>query len=793
MDRMTAQDSKTKNGRKRSQQSAERRVWTVPAWAAALLVAAVAAAAYVAARLGGFVWDDLILLVEWPYYRDPGLFAEALSGYLPFSPNYFRPIAALTFFANYAIHGLVAAGYHWLNVIIHALTSLLAYLLLRRLLGVSSGKGQLPPSKREKALSGWMALGLALLFALHPVHVEPVVLAVGRFDLLSTCFGLLALYLAVITDSAKKDWLRGLLAAAAGVAFLLALGSKEMAITLPLVLLAIDAYRGVNWRANWRARWPVYLAFFIAGLAYLVWRGLALGYLYLPQQVAALTVGNPLNHLLLVARSFARYLLLMVWPFGSLSPIQFSNLPVSAADPVAWLELLILVGLLAWLAIALFRRKPAAWIWLAALCSLLPVANILPLELRGGAIVAERFLYLPSFLLLTAVGVALLGLLRRAWRDGTQSGAWWVPVLAGAVSVVLLAAYVVTVVITVPRWANDTVLWQWAAGRAPSSSLPLTNLSRAALDQGNWLEALEFADRARDLDLSDPTAHNNAGSALMNLGQIDEAEESFRQAIALQPGNPLYWTNLASVLSNQGHHLEAIELIETEVLSRDPSSGPAQAVLGAAYLNSGLPQEAVAALRRAEELLPDPTVIKVDLAEALLAAGEYDEAFDMLEEGAPLSAGYWVHLGDQLATTRELEAGLAAYERALETNSVYGGLNSHDLVLLHVQRAAVYQALGQLDKAEEVAYMAMMTDQSEPLVHKLLGDLLRLRGQLGAAQKAYERAQNLAPDIAEIYFDLGDVLREQGEIEAARQQFGLYLEMAPLGSRAQEAQDYLDS
>ena len=82
------------------------------------------------------------------------------------------------------------------------------------------------------------------------------------------------------------------------------------------------------------------------------------------------------------------------------------------------------------------------------------------------------------------------------------------------------------------------------------------------------------------------------------------------------------------------------------------------------------------------------------------------------------------------------EAGLAAYERALERNASTGELGSDDLVLLHVQRAAVYQALGQLDEAEQAAYMAMMTDQTEPLVHKVMGDLLRARGQLGAAQKA---------------------------------------------------------
>ena len=180
------------------------RQWpTLPVWASALLVGVIAVVAYLGIRAGDFIWDDQILLVEWPYYRDPALFSQALMRNLPFSPNYFRPVVALTFFANHALHGLVASGYRLTNVLFHAVTSLLAYLLLRRWLGVGGVREDVDaqPTAREP-LREWLPLGLALLFAWHPVHVEAVALTVGRFDLLSTLFVLLALVLASLR--AKK-------------------------------------------------------------------------------------------------------------------------------------------------------------------------------------------------------------------------------------------------------------------------------------------------------------------------------------------------------------------------------------------------------------------------------------------------------------------------------------------------------------------------------------------------------------------------------------------------------------
>lgn len=841
-------------GQRRRGLERPQRSWPVlPVWAAALIVGVLAALAFIGVLAGDFVWDDQILLVEWPYYRDATLFSQALMRHLPFSPNYFRPLVALTFFANYALHGLVASGYRLTNLLLHALTSVLAYMLLRRWLACfphhpawTAQSTPRPPDlavRRERmrntgldmrgentksepvtgeSLREWLAFGLALLFAWHPVHVEAVALIVGRFDLLSTLLVLLALVLASprpvghdrtltaeTAELAEKSersaralrWSLILQAIGSGLAFLLALGCKEMAVTFPLLLLTFDALLSKSAHRQWRPRWPIYLALAVAGAVYLALRNVGLGYLYRPQPEAALPSGQALQRLLLVGRSVARYLLLLVWPFGTSAPIHFSPLPVPVSDALAWVELGLVLVLLALLIRALLehernentkgRGRRAAWLWLALAISLLPVANILPLELRGGAIVAERFLYLPSFFFVLALGGTLWPLLRRATAsEPAAARQWWLAPTLGAAGVITLIACLVTTLLIVPNWQDDRTLWTWAAARAPRSSLPHTNLSRVALEEGDWARALEQADQARALNPSDATAHNNAGSALLNSGRAAEAEAAFRQALALQPESTLYWTNLAAAVAEQGRLAEATQTIEGEVLSRDPSFGPAYALLGALYLNQGQSAKAVAALEQAQRVLPDPTIIRSDLAQALLADGQSERALDLLQPG-DLSARQWFELGNELATSEQAQAALRAYGQALQINTSAGGLSRSELVLLQVQRAAVYQVLGDLEKAEQAALAAMMTDPSEPLVHKAMGDLLRARGSLAAAQKSYEQALHLAPGFSALYFDLGQVLWEQGKIEEARERFSRYLELAPTGPYAEQARKYL--
>jgi hypothetical protein len=193
----------------------------------ALMVGLASGLTYLGTLQADFVWDDDLLVVDNPYYRDVSLFWQVFTRNLIFSPNYYRPVGLLTFFADFQLHGFHPRGYHLTNVLIHAGASAVAYLLLRRLLTGSPG---------------WLTFGLALLFAWHPIHVEAVSFVAGRFDLLCGLFYLLALLLGLSAWEAETRGRRLALAAGTGLAFLLALTAKEMAATLPLALIACYAW-----------------------------------------------------------------------------------------------------------------------------------------------------------------------------------------------------------------------------------------------------------------------------------------------------------------------------------------------------------------------------------------------------------------------------------------------------------------------------------------------------------------------------------------------------------------------
>ncbi len=603
-----------------------------------LLPAALALLFYLPAVRYDFVWDDTIFLRDLPVYRAPGSWLAALTSPFVLSPNYFRPLPLLTFMAELRLGGLSPALYHLGNLLLHAANTLLVTALGFALL--RSGPGQ-----------GWSArlpVAAGLLYALHPALLEGVVFISGRFDLLLTLFLLLAL----LADVRLAGRVRPL---AVGVAFFLAALSKEMAVAFLLVLplwhLArrLPAVRPFSLRTMARSAWQqgdvtVIAAVLLAGLVYLGVRTAALGYLLADDAGAALPVGAPVPHLLLVGRSLAEYLKLVLWPFTSLAPLHTSPLPLPPTSPAGWVSWAV-IGLAAAGLLFAWRRWPRfALLVLAALLALLPVSNLRPLELGGGAFVAERFLLFPL-----ALGVLALVALHLDWGHDLRPRL----AVAGAVWLLLCAA---TVQLITPNWRNDLALWQWAASRAPQSSMPFTNLALEYNDQGNHQAGLDMAEQALVRDVNDASAWNNAGLAYFGLQQYGDAAKAFAQAVENEPQNALHWSNLAAARRELGELGEAERILLDEVLPRAPDLPVAHLNLGIVYLRAGRPDLAAPALQQTLYLLPSDqageaqALLEQTLAEhgddariyynlGILARqrGELDRARELFTQAAQLS------------------------------------------------------------------------------------------------------------------------------------------------------------
>ena len=687
-----------------------------PRWMA-LVAALLVLLIYLPAVRYQLLWDDTIFLRDTAVYRDPSLWPSALLRPFVLSPNYFRPLALLTFVVELALNGSDPTLFHLTNILLHAVNSALVTLLAIRLLRPTE-----PRAGRLRHAFTLFTLGLGLLYGLHPALIEGVAFISSRFDLLMTTLLLLAL----LADLSFRG--RPARPVLVGLAFLLAALGKEMAVAFVLALpcwylarLAVEKPRG-SWWERIRGHAGVYAAVLLGGGIYLLVRRVLLGYLLVPGQRLSVPPGDALQHTLLFFKSMAGYVLLTLWPFGTLAPIHYSDLPIPLADYWAWLSL-VLVGLLVAGLVWLLRRVPqAGWLALAGVLTLLPVANILPLELGGGAFIAERYLLFPMVFVVLAVGSLLRPLLvdrdvpvggRTAWRR-------ILPYLTTGLPLLWLVGSLTTIQLTLPHWRDDISLWTWAAGRAPLSATPLTNLSLQYANLGAYDQALQLADQAITLDPENSDAWDNAGLALFYMGQYAEAQAAFEQAVTLKPDSALYWNNLAGALREQDKLAEAAEILFEQALRLDPNLPPAYLNLGYLYLKADRPDLAQQYLQEALRLLP---------AEQ---AGDVQALLEQTHEPER-----WLRLGDVLLARGEYEPALRAFDQA----GVLG---------------------------------APVADVAAGVSAALIG----LQDYQSAAQ-VLDQGLQVAPDDARLYNNAGVVAREQGDIELARQLFSRAIELAP--------------
>ncbi len=302
----------------------------------------------------------------------------------------YRPVTTASLLLNYAIlgNGSSPAGYHWLNFLLHAINACLVYQLALLIF------------KR-----GWPALCAAALWAAHPICTEAVDNIVGRADLLAamSVLGGLLLYRRALAFEGRTAAALALFAIATAGVF----AKENAAVLLGLMLLWDIAFDRAGLRRDFRRRAPLYGAV-AASLGVLVLaRHLVLGALPVAQPVYVdnmIRAAGFWTARLTALKTIGLDLWLLVWPLGLSADRSFDQIPLAgAADLSAWLAILAIAAILA-VAVARLRRDPL-WFWLAGFfgIALLPTSNLLfPI----GALMAERFLYLPSAAFAMALAAA---------------------------------------------------------------------------------------------------------------------------------------------------------------------------------------------------------------------------------------------------------------------------------------------------------------------------------------------------------------------------------------------------
>ncbi len=491
-------------------------------WMARAAVALLAAAPYVGSARFGFVFDDLHLIVRNVFLRGPWspltAFAHDFWHGTPFGAAYYRPLVTASLALNGRLLGWGPAGFHLVNVLLHAANAVLLLALARRM------------GCPDRA-----ALFAAALFAVHPVAAWPVASIVARVDLLPVLFVLLA-WCALCAPPGGRAGLRR--AVWAGAFFLLALLSKESAAAfLAVPVLALRRMKDPD--GGVRVGWPVAFSVGAAALVYLAARR-AIGLALLIPRVLIDPLTNPLvllprtARLLAALRLAGRYILYLLAPVRFDDPWNYFDpaLPSPGMGPGVILTLALLAVWSGAIVLLWLRRHRAALPLAFSLASFLPASNILfPIS----SLYAQNFLYMPLAGLCLA-GAAVLGRAgRRARVDGDPKPR------RVAMPRTLVAVTLVTVLALAAHqeagiWRDELSLLTAWSERFPNYPPAQSALGVALLDRRDPAAAIVPLRRALALTDRSVEAHYNLGVALLLLDRPAEAEQEARAALRLAPG-----------------------------------------------------------------------------------------------------------------------------------------------------------------------------------------------------------------------------------------------------------------
>ena len=603
----------------------------------ALALVALAAAPYASSLGHGFVHDDHMVVVDNPLVveeRFLGAFVRPYHTGPGPATGLYRPLTTGTLALNHALGGLSPGGYHALNVLLHAAVSL-AVFALALAGGVSTAAAALA----------------AALFAVHPVHVEAVAYVSGRADLLAALFFVLALV----------AWARGTHAGSltAGAAFLLALLSKESAVTFPLVVLAWEALERTRSATGMRrgrgGRAVKVLALALPLAVYLLLRQRALGGFWIEPGGVTFIENPALGQGILVRVATAlsvlpRAALLLLFPLRLSPDYSYAEIvPVRSALDLPFLAGVVVAALgVAALGVACSRARRACFPILFTLATYSIVSNLV---VGIGTIFAERLLYLPS------LGICLLGGSALAWAARA------LPRRAGLlVAAVLLAAAVTRTATWSAVWRDDFSLYSAAYRSAPRSVKVLGNYAAGLAFRGRLAEARELLVEALELapesipnrfnlaqvlfrmndwegaereirrvlaaEPGDATAWAHLGAVLQRKGELPGAEEGFRRALALQPDHPDARLGMAWLALQDGD-LDRAEAELRKVLARDPEHSGALHGMGIVELRRGRPAEALAWFEKAARRSPLDLLLLTHLAQALEGLGRAGQAAEV--------------------------------------------------------------------------------------------------------------------------------------------------------------------
>ena len=660
------------------------------------------------------IYDDTDYVTENVFVRRGFSWDNVCWAFTSFHASNWHPLTWLSLMLDAELYGLSSTGFHATNLIWHLINALLLFGLLNRF----------------KHSSGWCAFVVAMLFAIHPLHVESVAWVAERKDVLFTAFGLLALhsYVSFARGSRQAYWLT--------VVFLgLSLMSKPMLVTFPFLLLLLDDWplrrvgstslmpadstaaatrlsladetsevsrpspvsSALSWRALVIEKWPMFLL--ISSTSLVAWLAQSRGGAVVSRESIRLS-----SRLANAVLAYGYYL------WDTFVPTGLSVVYLHPKQNISFLHAgLVLLLLLAVSAMVFAKRRqlPVAWMgWCWFLGTLVPVIGLVQI---GSQQRADRYTYFP---LIGIFWAAVLCLGKFCERRSVFRK------LCASASVVVLAALLIMTHTQVGYWANSETLFEHALEVEPNNTI----------------------------------AHHNLGFVKEKQGDFGAAIDRYRQTLQIDPSFSGAQLSLAyALLETAGansvpQQLEAIDLVE-RILAENPKHALANNLKGGLLRREGRLEEAIRSFQIALNGMPQNVTVRSNLAVSLFEVGRRDEAMRHFEKGRRL---------DPQNPSLLLNLGVVEFHSG----------NTAGAIRLFQQAMS---ASPENRQARRFFASAKMTQ----------GAQLMLQNRYEAALKEFEQADELAPDIWQLQVNFGEALFQLGRFRPAEDRFLRALELRP--------------
>lgn len=579
---------------------------------AILLVLGVTLLVFLNSLTGEFVYDDSFQILKNPTLQSaaniPAMFTQGVWQFMTSDPSkavglYYRPMFNSLLIVNYQLFGFSPFGWHLVSLLLHLAATFLVYRLIRAW-----------DQPREVAILA------ALLFGVHPIHVESVAWVSGVPDPLAAVFVLLALIFHeryVKDGEANTKWQLASLAMA-----LLALFTKEVAIVMAGAVALREWLRsGEKESFNARLTRTVQRTapFLIAGFLYLAARIAVLGFISKPEPKAAGI--TPLQVLLTEPSVLFAYVRLLFLPYP-LSVIYDHGYVTTPDQAPFWLPLILFIAVLA-VSLWLVRKSKIALLALAWVgLFVLPVLNLKAFNPEE-SIIHDRYLYLPS------VGFCLLAAMGLVWLYNRASGSGKKLVFAAAILIVIVFSG-----LTFAQnltWQNDLTMANNALKFAPDRPFLLNYLAAYYSNHSNEAEAEKLFRQAIAAKPDYYDAMSNLGDIYYKRNNFPQAEALYRQAVANGARYTQTLYNFADSLAKQNRFAEA-ESPLMQAISEQPNYADAHYYLGWVYQQQGKLQDAEASYRNALKYKPDYAEPRINLATVMNNQGRLKEAEEQLEQ-----------------------------------------------------------------------------------------------------------------------------------------------------------------